>query len=202
NTKFTNNTSPKGGGAVYTQDSVGNVNFTSNVFQNNSAYNGRGGALYHCHGILIMTDNSFSGNKASINGGAIYIDSTQYPSVSYSKLYMDNSTFTSNQATNYAGAIYDNGTLSVTSCTFTNNTASTISGGAITNAQGVLNVTKSTFSGNKAPKHYGGGIYNYHGKVTLTYSKFTSNSAIKGGAYYNDGGSFIATSNTLKSNSP
>jgi predicted outer membrane repeat protein len=201
-TQFTNNTSPKGGGAVYTQDNVGDMYFTGNTFTNNSAYSGRGGALYHCHGTLIMSGNVFSGNKASINGGAIYIDSTQHPSVSYSKMYMDNTTFTSNQSNNYAGAIYNNGTLTVTSCTFTNNTASTISGGAITNAEGVLKVTKSTFTGNRAPNHYGGGVYNYHGKATVTYCKFTSNSAYKGGAIYNDGGSLTSTNNTFQNNKP
>lgn len=201
-TQFTNNTSPKGGGAVYTQDNVGDMYFTGNTFTTNSAYSGRGGALYHCHGTLIMSKNTFSGNKAAINGGAIYMDSTQHPSVSYSKMYMDNTTFTSNQANNYAGAIYNNGTLTVTNCSFTSNTASTISGGAITNAQGVLKVTKSNFSVNRAPHHYGGGIYNYHGKTTVTYSKFTSNSAYKGGAIYNDGGSLISTGNTFQNNKP
>lgn len=202
NTTFTKNTSPKGGGAIYTQDSVGTVYLTSNAFLYNNAYNGRGGGLYHCHGTIVMSKNVFTGNKASINGGAIYLDSTQHPSISYTKLFMDNSTFTSNLATNYSGAIYNNGTLKVTSCIYTSNIASTVSGGAITNAQGVLSVTKSTFKSNKAPKHYGGGIYNYRGKVTVTYSNFTSNTAYRGGAMYNDQGSLISSKNTFVNNKP
>jgi predicted outer membrane repeat protein len=201
-TTFTNNTSPKGGGAIYTQDSVGTIYLTNNTFSYNNAYNGRGGGLYHCHGTINMTDNIFTGNKASINGGAIYLDSTQHPSISYTKLYIKNSNFKSNLATNYAGAIYNNGTLSVNSCNFTSNSASTVSGGAITNAQGVLSVTKSTFNSNKAPKHYGGGIYNYRGKATVTYSNFTSNTAYRGGAMYNDHGSLTSTKNVFLNNKP
>ena len=201
-TVFKSNSSPKGGAAIYTQDSVGTVYFIKNTFLYNNAYKGRGGGLYHCHGTIIMKENIFTENKAAFNGGAIYLDSAFQPSVSYTKLNMENSTFTSNLAKNYGGAIYDNGTLTITNCTFTSNSASNISGGAITNAQGVLNVTTSTFKSNKAPNHYGGGIYNYAGKATVTCSNFTNNTAYRGGAMYNDHGSLTSTKNTFANNKP
>ncbi len=95
NIKFTYNAAPQGG-AIYNQNSIGTVYFTNNTFIYNSANNGRGGAIYHCNGIIIMSNNNFTDNKATINGGAIYIDSTGLPNVIYSSMNLKNCTFANN----------------------------------------------------------------------------------------------------------
>jgi len=95
------------------------------------------------------------------------------------------------------GAIFNQGTLTVNTVTFTNNTASPASfgeGGAIYNDTGAtLSVTNSPFSGNKA--QFGGAIGNESPNATITNSTFTSNTAqagqddypfAYGGAVYSD----------------
>ena len=84
------------------------------------------------------------------------------------------------------GAIYNQGTLTVTSCTFSGNSAST--GGAIDNIAGTLTVNNSTFSGNSAPEGEGGAIHS-RGGVTLNNDTFTQNSADSAtNSGFNDGG--------------
>ena len=56
------------------------------------------------------------------------------------------------------GAIYSSGTLMVTNCTFTNNTATTENGGAIYNHEGTLKIVNSIFEKNIK---YDRAIYNY-----------------------------------------
>ena len=96
------------------------------------------------------------------------------------------------------GAIDNVGTLTVTNCTFSDNSAKT-AGGAISNGitaledgtfvAGTLTVNNSTFSGNSAagPGGSGGGaIDNDGGTLTVTGSTFSGNSAVFGGAISND----------------
>src|SRR5271156_5118464 len=97
------------------------------------------------------------------------------------------------------GAIYNNGTLTVTDCTFSGNQASASAGsqgigvgGAIYN-EGTLTVTDSTFSGNQVTGGsqgglvFGGAIYNVSGTLTVTDTTFSGNQATfgAGGAIYN-----------------
>ncbi len=86
------------------------------------------------------------------------------------------------------GGIANNGSLTVTNCTFTANEATDF-GGAIVNI-GTLAVTNSVFSGNKSDS--GGAIENYStsgsaGLVTISNSVFTGNTAsFNGGAILNE----------------
>ena len=91
---------------------------------------------------------------------------------------------------NYAGAVINNnGNLTVSGCTFTNNTnASTLGGGAISSpgSSSSLTVTGSTFTSNTG--YYGGAI-SCLGSLTVSSSTFSSNSAtinndVSGGAIY------------------
>jgi Bacterial Ig-like domain (group 3)/MBG domain (YGX type) len=91
-------------------------------------------------------------------------------------------------------AISNFGTLTVSDCTFSNNSApgSQGDGGAITNL-GTLTVSKSTFSGNSAAA--GGAIFNTSGPsstgaTTVINSTFSGNSAsaFGGGAIFNQTG--------------
>jgi predicted outer membrane repeat protein len=93
------------------------------------------------------------------------------------------------------GAILNLGTLTVSGCTFTSNSAA--DGGGICN-EGRATVSGSTFTSNSVA--FGGGIYNF-GTATVSGSTFTSNSDIfNGGGIFNEGTATVSGS-TFTSNS-
>ena len=99
----------------------------------------------------------------------------------------------------YGGGIYNAGTLTVTGCTISGNSAETYDGGGISNA-GTLTVTGSTLSDNWA-KWDGGGIFNT-GALTVTGSAFSGNTAMyNGGGIYGYYGTLTVTGSTLFGNS-
>ncbi|MFZ5855463.1 MAG: choice-of-anchor D domain-containing protein [Chloroflexota bacterium] len=96
------------------------------------------------------------------------------------------------------GAIFNNGTLTVTNSTFSDNKA--FAGGGIANL-GTLTIANSTFSGNNA-SGYGGGVYNEMGMLTIINNTFSGNSASKsGGGVYNKTGATLNYANTIIANS-
>jgi CSLREA domain-containing protein len=92
------------------------------------------------------------------------------------------------------GGVVNYGTLTVSSVTFSGNSAG--SGGGIVNlSSGVLTISNSTFSNNSAT--FGGGIDNAGGTLTISNSIFSSNSAANsGGGIYNNPGSTLTVSNS------
>jgi hypothetical protein len=150
-----------------------------------------GGAIQNAWGgVLTVTGTDFDGNTADFGGAII----------------------------NANGDGTGSGTLAVTRCTFTANTAIDGDGGAIDtsgggeNATGVLTVVRSTFSGNSAhgtsvAKGDGGAIdngdeYSSNGAFTITSSTFIDNTAsVDGGAIDNGdnggGGGTSAAPNTV-----
>jgi predicted outer membrane repeat protein len=101
------------------------------------------------------------------------------------------------------GAIFNQGTTTVTNCTFSGNTA--IAGGAIF-TNGAMMITNSTFSSNQAA---GGGAIelNNPSNVTITNSTFSDNQSGPrgpfegpGGAIANDGGKLSVTNSTFFDN--
>ncbi|MGI8688107.1 MAG: beta strand repeat-containing protein, partial [Thermomicrobiales bacterium] len=98
----------------------------------------------------------------------------------------------------FGGGIANNGgTLTVTSSTFSANSAP--SGGGIANF-GTLTVTNGDFSGNSAPNGVGGGIANEIGTLTVTDSFFSTNSASIGGGIYNNGGTLMVARSQFSAN--
>ncbi|GIW45409.1 MAG: hypothetical protein KatS3mg077_2691 [Candidatus Binatia bacterium] len=85
------------------------------------------------------------------------------------------------------GAIFNGGTLTIENCTFSENSADWVSGGAICNfSGGTLTIVNSTFSQNSAST--GGAIANWEGAtLTIRNSAFSGNSAGWGGAMTNWG---------------
>ena len=110
-------------------------------------------------------------------------------------LTLTNSTFTNNTASGDGGGILNDGTLTLTNSTFTNNTT-TDSGSAIYNP-GTLTVTNSTFT-NNTTTGVGSGIYN-SGTLTVTNSTFTNNTASDGGGIFNFG-TLTVTNSTFTNN--
>ena len=164
-----------------------------------STANSIGGAIYNANGTVSISDSNFSDNSIENDGGAIYNDG---------KLSISDSSFSDNLADSQGGAIYNaNGTISISSSTFSDNSAgdggtifnwgdlsisdSTFSdnsannwlGGALTN-RGDLSISGSNFSDNLA-EYYGGAIYNWN-ELSITNSTFSHNSAkTDGGAVHN-----------------
>lgn len=89
------------------------------------------------------------------------------------------------------GAVYNAGTLSATSCTFSGN-ASDEPGGAIYNTGDVAAIRNCTFSGNSA--YVGGGLHNDGTVASLTNSTFAQNAAgYQGGGISNGQGGTITS---------
>jgi predicted outer membrane repeat protein len=80
------------------------------------------------------------------------------------------------------GGILNNGTLSVSGCTVSGNSAN--GGGGIFNA-GTMTIQNSTLSGNSAGFGFGGGIYNEVGSITISGSTLSHNTAGDGGCIFN-----------------
>ena len=108
------------------------------------------------------------------------------------------SCFVSNNSAASGGAIHNSGALTVTSTSFDNDSAFNGSGGAIDNA-GTLKVTSSTVSHDTAASG-GGGIYNDHGMVTVTSGTLSYDTAEAGGAIYSFGGTVTLESGSTLSN--
>jgi len=109
-------------------------------------------------------------------------------------------TLSENSAPGVGGAIYnDSATLTLAQCTLSGNSAGT--GGAIFNASGTLMLTQCTLSGNSAG--YGGAIFNLSGTLTLTQCTLSGNSADSGGgAIYNGTATLMLTNCIAAGNTP
>jgi hypothetical protein len=92
------------------------------------------------------------------------------------------------------GGILNGGTLTVTTSSFSGNSAA--AGGGIEN-EGNLTVTNSTFSGNTAGD---GGAINNVGTVTISNSTFSDNGSITGGAIESVGGTLTVTTSAFSRN--
>jgi hypothetical protein len=96
----------------------------------------------------------------------------------------------------FSGGNSSSGTLSISDCTLTGNTATT--GGGISN-HGTLTVSDSTLTGNSSSAD-GGGIFNL-GTLTISDSTLSGNSAGgNGGAIDNNGGGTAAVSQCVVAN--
>jgi predicted outer membrane repeat protein len=185
------------GGAA---ENDGSLTVLGSTFQSNSAQ-ASGGAIDSfsgSSGTLTVTNSKFFGNTSSTFGGAISTADT-------TTLTMDTFGGTSsgqpNTATSGSGAVDAFGAtagttkLTISKCTFTDNSVTGGSGfgGAISTTD-ILSATFSTFTENSAP--FGGGAIDYFIRnttssgfttsMTLGDDTFTSNSAEGGGAVYSN----------------
>ena len=148
---------------------------------------GSGGAILQATSHLILNDSVLSGNKASLNGGAIYMYASS------AKLTINTSTLSGNLASgsgNYDGGgavgIYGASVVTINNSTLSGNIASR--GGAILfYLGGSLILNGSTVSGNTASKvdannSVGGGIYFYGtaGVFNILNSTISGNKAPNG----------------------
>jgi hypothetical protein len=108
---------------------------------------------------------------------------------------ISNLTIQNGHADGAGGGISNSGTLSVTNCTLSANSAANFAGGIYNGSNATLTVTNSTFSGNSAA-NFSGGIFNeYNGTVTLTNTLVASSN---GGDLY---GAFGGNNNLIDDHS-
>jgi len=218
---FSDNNAFYDGGAIDSGDdsATGILNVSGTTFSGNTA--GWGGAIDSGDtsggsvGTLDVTNSSFTGNSASVNGGAI----DNGNDTGTGTLSLSGSTLTGNSATDDGGAI-DNGddggtgTLTMTNSTLSGNSTGAHNGGAIDNGdndgKGTLTVSGSTFSDDAASSGTGGAINSADasgtGTLDVTTSTFSANSAsgsggaIDSGDYSGKGSATVSTS-TFSDNS-
>jgi predicted outer membrane repeat protein len=153
----------------------GDIQVAHSIFTDNTGY--AGGAIFINSGtsaILTATDDTFTGNTAATNGGAIY---------NSDGLTVTGDTFTKNSATGDGGAIESDWGASVEDSTFRHNNAA--DGGALYNG-GQMSVTNSILVQNAASD--GGAIEQLPSKnglfpttVTVTGSQILRNQATQYG---------------------
>jgi predicted outer membrane repeat protein len=170
NSEFTSNTAESGAGAIRAVEAmliIRNSSFTDN----SAAYSG--GAIYlGIAGTYVFEDNAFSGNHAA-SGGAIYVNQS---SILYlylrRNLFSGNSTTGGGGALLYT---YTAGTVPepavVENNTFTNNQSEL--GGAIY-AYGFATLTSNTFSGNTASTS-GADLFFYNDSEHTLYNNIMAN---------------------------
>ena len=189
NVTLTSNNATSSGGAI---DSTGTLTVNDSTLTSNGAADG--GAI-SSEGMLTVNNSTFSSNGANNSGGAIA--SFSAPAT------ITGGFFTGNNAA-YGGVLENNaGTVTLTSDTLSNNTATT-AGGAIENDSGPLTLNNTTIAGNIIYNGNGGGINNNAGTVTITNSTFSGNqlySTGSGGAIENSGGTVTASNSTFFDNS-
>lgn len=186
NAVFTGNEANSLGGAIALE--YGQLTIAEGArFENNKADTGGAIAMWHdgdtngetSGSQLNISKADFSGNEASLYGGALFLADTAGGEVT-----ITDSTFTGNKSELLGGAIFNAGTLTITGDnTFTGNKAEGTNGwgGAIYNA-GTLTVDGTRFENNTASAQ-GGAIY-VHPKAELdvTNSYFKGNGGTAGGA--------------------
>lgn len=155
--KFEDCTGTSESGAVAVNN--GKLTFSRVSFYNSNVSGGgggQGGAIYNSGaGVLTIDECDFFGNLADGLGGAI---------ANYATAKISDTSFRSNFATGNGGAVWSgssDGNLTLTNCTFDNN-SSNENGGALRVAAGTVTIVSCTFTNNKASlsggSETGGGI--------------------------------------------
>ncbi len=188
-TSFRNNTATTNGGAVFVNASSLTPDFSVVTFSNNKAVNG--GAMYLRSPATI--GGTFSGNFASTNGGAVYINN------SLSSVTINSVAFSTNSADNYGGAMYLNSSATFSEANFSENYATSNGGGVfIAGGNSITFGTENNFTSNTVSND-GGAVY-IDGGSSIAFSgsnTFTTNIADdSGGAIYINKGSNISFSGT------
>ena len=188
---FINNTADSGGAVVFSKTSVIMQQYSTVIFNSNTALYSSGGAFVCSNNSNItIKGNSnvmFNNNKANQNGGAVHLcNLCQF-------VFKENSTskFANNSARSNGGATYSMQASEIiiegnSSVTFDSNTADIGGTFYFTNSIITFNETSmiSLFN-NKAIQSGGGGYFGLNSKVLfegLTTARFENNSALYGGA--------------------
>jgi predicted outer membrane repeat protein len=202
-------TGGSGGGGMFNK---GTLTLTNCTVSNNSAstmqsgintLGGFGGGLLTLNtGTTTLTNCTVSGNSAGVAGGGLYFNGSPTSPTST----LTNCTVSGNSAVESGGGLDCNGgSLSMTNCSLSANTAS--AGGGLGLFDRTATLTNCTVSGNSATSGNGGGLYSALNSITtLTDCTFSGNTATGSGggiATYGGGAgvSFSLSNCTISDNS-
>jgi hypothetical protein len=159
---------------------------------NAHSFHPAGGGMLNYESSLTVTNCTFSGNSALLDGGGMANHQSSSPTVT-------NCTFTGNAAHGRGGGMYNvYGSSTVTGCTFSDNRA--FDGGGMYNFDSSTTVTGCIFSNNLAA--YCGGMYNFLSHdLVVTNCTFSGNWAVLGGGMVNGFSSPTVTNCTFSGNS-
>ena len=182
NSSFIGNSADSGRGGAILMKAGTRLSVSRSTFTNNTAlvgggggaqYPGSGGAIAVYGGtvsnqpsVVNINDVSFSGNRASDLGGAVYLNGS-YNSLGgeYFDVNISNTTFTNNTSDFGAGVFswqssVGNNNVSITNSTFFQNMAIAGYGGAIGCVNGTqMVIDHTTIVNNSANNSQGGGVY-------------------------------------------
>ncbi len=129
---------------------------------------------------VLQVDSNLSAIFAglTITGGSVSGDSSAGGIYNLGTLTVSNCTISGNSAGIAGGGIDNEGTLTVSGSTISGNSAESTGGGI--SGSGIITVTHSTFAGNSVAGGDGGGIFSYY-MLTVSGSTFSKNSAGQGG---------------------
>ncbi|MFN2234535.1 MAG: choice-of-anchor Q domain-containing protein [Anaerolineales bacterium] len=185
------------GGLIEGNQGGGIYNYTStvtlaNLFINNNSGSGvtnTGATISH----LTIDDSTISNNSTAQNGGGI-LNSGVGAIAS-----ITTTSIRSNSASVAGGGAFNNGIMSISNSTLSQNQART--GGGIDHYGGNLSLINDTLSGNSVLDN-GGGLYNRAAAVltNLTINANTANGAGTGGNIFNDTAS-LSVKNTIVADS-
>ncbi len=179
---FRNNTSAGNGGAAYIAGENESI-IVDASFQENVGVSG--GAIYLIGQALSLENATLSGNKATGNGGALYIGGN-------SQLYASNASATGNLAALNGGVAYVDGEFYVKGGSYLSN-VSDQNGGALYSC-GYVEIRDAKFSENEA-KDYGGGLYlSGDRRSWILSSEVSSSNAYEGGGIFNSGAMTLVNS--------
>lgn len=176
----------QGGGALY---AIGELTLTQSIFTGNTATLG-GGAVYSLGGELTVTDTTFTDNSAVDGGGALYAEA--------STVTVTNSFFATNSTSSgNGGAVSLQGYCRsvITSSTFRNNNSTKLDGGAVY-AQGTLSIQLCLFRENKSWRSGGAIYFNQNSSDPKNYATFSMTTSmlqenVTSGASGNGGGLYV-----------
>ena len=176
---FIENTA-QSGGAVAAVSSA--IYYQDNTFNGNKATL-NGGALFCNNGSVLCINNTFSNNGQPVDGGAIY--------VSYSRLTSVNNVYIANEATMRGGAVSAwFSDVFITMCAFLSNNAT--QGGAVLVSDGKVFSSETLYEANSVIEG-GGGLLILRSPTIIKGDSFQSNTAMPG-----VGAALLLNNNTIQ----
>ena len=188
------------GGGIYNSGS-GELQLNRSLLTANTADDGGGGLTNH-YGVIMLADNTFTGNDAFGGGGIAIYSGTNT---------LSDTTFVSNTADYYGGGLsIQEATVPLTNTVFISNTAVSFGGGMYNGSGAKVYMQNGTFLANRSDSHgggvanddnssfsginlafdqnralsAGGGLAQLHGRVVLSDTTFTANRSEAGGGIW------------------
>lgn len=171
------------------------VSISNLTITNGSNDDSEGGAIRVLPGSKLTLSNCIiSNNSTSVDGGAIFVGSTDSCGGLQTNLILNYCTVSGNSASAFGGAIASEACaqtmVTINSCTISGNEAG-LAGGGLYNDAGTrrgrvrLTIKNSTISGNSAD-NAGGAIENDGAELIVSYCTISDNSALLGDSISND----------------